>query len=244
MDALRGFHPLVRGWFTETFGEPTAPQRDGWPQIASGKHTLIAAPTGSGKTLAAFLWAINGLIERALKGTLDEKTYIVYISPLKALGNDIERNLQAPLRAIRERAAREGIELPEIRVAVRSGDTPASDRSRMLRKPPHILITTPESLFILLTAEGSRKFLATAETMIVDEIHAVAGDKRGSHLAVSLERLDQLAGRPLQRIGLSATQKPIEQIADLLVGGGPERRCSIVDVGHRRPMHLSINIPD
>ena len=254
MDPLRSFHPLVRGWFSETFGEPTAPQREGWQQIASGRHTLIAAPTGSGKTLAAFLWAINRLVERGLKGTLDDKTYLVYISPLKALGNDIERNLQAPLRAIRERASTEGIDLPEIRVAVRSGDTPSSDRSRMLRKPPHILITTPESLFILLTAEGSRKFLATAETMIVDEIHAVAGDKRGSHLAVSLERLDALAGRPLQRIGLSATQKPIEQIADLLVGEGGQHpsplptetrnKVAIVDVGHRRPMHLSISIPD
>ena len=239
MDPLRTFHPLVRGWFAETFGEPTAPQRDGWGEIASGRHTLIAAPTGSGKTLAAFLWAINRLVERGLEGTLAEKTYVVYISPLKALANDIERNLQAPLRGIRERATAERIELPEIRVAVRSGDTPTSDRTKMLRKPPHILITTPESLFILLTAEGSRKFLSTAETMIVDEIHAVAGDKRGSHLALSLERLDALAGRPLQRIGLSATQKPIEQIADLLVGA-----CSIVDVGHKRPMHLSINIPD
>jgi len=221
MQPHTAFHPLVAGWFAERFGEPTAPQAEGWREISSGSDTLIAAPTGSGKTLAAFLWSINRLIERALSGDLPDKTQVVYVSPLKALANDIEKNLQAPLRAIRERAIAEGIDLPEIRVAVRSGDTPQSDRARMLRKPPHILITTPESLYILLTAQGSRQFLATAETVIVDEIHAVAGDKRGSHLALSLERLDALAERRLQRIGLSATQKPIEEIAALLVGAAP-----------------------
>jgi len=243
------FHPLVAGWFGERFGEPTAPQRAGWREIASGRHTLIAAPTGSGKTLAAFLWSINRLVVQALAGTLPGRTQVVYVSPLKALGNDIEKNLQDPLRGIRERAERAGLALPEIRAAVRSGDTPARDRDRMRRRPPHILITTPESLYILLTAEGSRDFLRTAETIIVDEIHAVAGDKRGSHLALTLERLDGLCGRPLQRIGLSATQKPIEEIAALLVGTGNLRPdgtpdCAIVDIGHRRPLHLSIEIPD
>ncbi len=179
---------------------------------------MIAAPTGSGKTLAAFLWSLDRLIKRALNGGLDECTSVVYVSPLKALGNDIAKNLQAPLAEIYDLAGREGILLPTIRVAVRSGDTPAQERQSMVRKPPHILITTPESLYILLTAARSREFLKTAETLIVDEIHAVAQDKRGAHLALSLERLDALAERPLQRIGLSATQKPIEEVARLLVG--------------------------
>ncbi len=252
------FHPLVSGWFTERFGEPTAPQRAGWREIVSGRATLIAAPTGSGKTLAAFLWSINHLVEQGLahsggepgvNGRLPDRTQVIYISPLKALGNDIEKNLQDPLRGIAARAEAAGLALPEIRVAVRSGDTPGRDRDRMRRRPPHILITTPESLYILLTAAGSREWLRTASTVIVDEIHAVAGDKRGSHLALSLERLDALAGRSLQRIGLSATQKPIEEIARLLVGAGALRAdgtpdCAIVDVGHRRPLHLSIEIPD
>ncbi|MGH2453679.1 MAG: DEAD/DEAH box helicase [bacterium] len=243
------FHPIVSGWFTDRFGEATAPQRAGWREIASGRHTLIAAPTGSGKTLAAFLWSINRLVEQGLDGGLPDRTQVVYISPLKALGNDIEKNLQDPLRGIQARAEAAGLALPEIRVAVRSGDTPGRDRDRMRRRPPHILITTPESLYILLTAAGSREWLRTAATVIVDEIHAVAGDKRGSHLALSLERLDALVGRPLQRIGLSATQKPIEEIARLLVGAGGLRAdgtpdCAIVDVGHRRPLHLSIEIPD
>jgi ATP-dependent Lhr-like helicase len=248
----------VSGWFTERFGEPTPPQRAGWREIASGRATLIAAPTGSGKTLAAFLWSINGLVEQGLahgqgepgvNGGLPDRTQVIYISPLKALGNDIEKNLQDPLRGIAARAEAAGLALPEIRVAVRSGDTPGRDRDRMRRRPPHILITTPESLYILLTAASSREWLRTASAVIVDEIHAVAGDKRGSHLALSLERLDALAPRPLQRIGLSATQKPIEEIARLLVGGGGLRAdgtpdCAIVDVGHRRPLHLSVEIPD
>ncbi len=236
------FHPLVAGWFQERFGVPTPPQAAGWAQIARGRHTLVAAPTGSGKTLAAFLWSINQLVESALQGVLTDETQIIYVSPLKALGNDIERNLREPLQQIRERAASAGITLPEIRVAVRSGDTPASERAAMLRRPPHILITTPESLYILLTAQGSRNYLRTAKTLIVDEIHSVAGDKRGAHLALSLERLDELCGRQLQRIGLSATQKPIQEIAKLLVG--PTRDCAIVDVGHQRPMDLSIIVPD
>ncbi|MDQ7848765.1 MAG: DEAD/DEAH box helicase [Armatimonadota bacterium] len=243
------FHPLVAGWFTDRFGGPTAPQRAGWREIASGRHTLIAAPTGSGKTLAAFLWAINRLVEQGLAGALPDRTQVVYVSPLKALGNDIEKNLQEPLRGIRQRATSAGLALPELRIAVRSGDTPARERERMRRRPPHVLITTPESLFILLTAAGSRAFLRTAETVIVDEIHAVAGDKRGAHLALSLERLDALAGHPLQRIGLSATQKPIGEIAALLVGAANLRPdgtvdCAVVDVGHRRPLDLAIEVPD
>jgi ATP-dependent Lhr-like helicase len=243
------FHPLVQRWFTERFQIPTPSQAGGWESISAGRSTLIAAPTGSGKTLAAFLWSIDRLIKRALNGGLDERTSVVYVSPLKALGNDIAKNLQAPLAEIYELAGREGILLPTIRVAVRSGDTPARERQLMVRKPPHILITTPESLYILLTALRSREFLKTAETLIVDEIHAIAQDKRGAHLALSLERLDQLVGRPLQRIGLSATQKPVEEIARLLVGGrqiseSGTPNCAVVDVGHKREMELRIEVPD
>ncbi len=243
------FHPLVWRWFVQRFQNPTTPQQLGWQSIAAGKSTLIAAPTGSGKTLAAFLWSIDRLIQRALQGALDERTSVVYVSPLKALGNDIARNLQGPLAEIYALAGREGILLPTIRVAVRSGDTPARERQLMLRRPPHILITTPESLYILLTASRSREFLRTTETVILDEIHAVAQDKRGAHLSLSIERLQALAARPLQRIGLSATQKPIEDIARLLVGsrgidrdGAPD--CTIIDAGHRREMDLRIEVPD
>jgi ATP-dependent Lhr-like helicase len=245
------FHPLVQCWFAENFPHgPTAPQEQGWQHISAGRATLIAAPTGSGKTLAAFLWSINRLVERGLAGELKDETSVVYVSPLKALGNDIEKNLRVPLAGILKLAEAGGLffQLPEIRVAVRSGDTPAAERRLMVKRPPHILITTPESLYILLTAEKSRRILRTAETVIVDEIHAVAGDKRGAHLALSLERLEALAEKPLQRIGLSATQKPVEEIARLLVGservvdGAPN--CSIVDVGHRRALDLSIDVPD
>jgi ATP-dependent Lhr-like helicase len=243
------FHPLVKRWFTDRFTRPSPPQEAGWTHIAQGRSTLIAAPTGSGKTLAAFLWSIDRLIQRAVTGQLDDTTTVVYVSPLKALGNDIAKNLQTPLTEIYDLAGVEGVLLPTIRVAVRSGDTPAPERQLMVRRPPHILITTPESLYILLTAERSRSFLRTAETVIVDEIHAVAADKRGAHLALSLERLEVLAGRPLQRIGLSATQKPIEEIARLLVGGRhlhPDGtpNCAIVDVGHKRDLNLSIELPD
>jgi len=244
------FHPVVAGWFAERFAGPTPPQAEGWREIASGRDVLIAAPTGSGKTLAAFLWSLNSLFERALADGLPDATQVVYVSPLKALGNDIQKNLQEPLSGIREYALRgasgPGQTLPEIRVAVRTGDTPMAERARMLRQPPHILITTPESLYILLTAEGSRKFLATAQTVIVDEIHAIAGDKRGTHLALSLERLDHLIGRRVQRIGLSATQKPIEEIAQLLVGvpGDVREPPIIVDTGHKREMELTIEVPD
>ena len=187
------FHPFVSEWFSKHFSAPTPPQRAGWPHIGAGSHTLISAPTGSGKTLAAFLWAINRLVEEADQGSLKDETQVVYVSPLKALGNDVQKNLQTPLSEILEIAslARKGF--PEIRVSVRTGDTPTKERQQMLRRPPHILITTPESLYILLTAEGSRRFLSATHTMIVDEIHAIAGDKRGSHLSLSLERLDALA---------------------------------------------------
>ncbi len=241
------FHPLVRDWFRDRFGKPTPPQAAGWKEIARGRDTLIAAPTGSGKTLAAFLWSINQLIAPA--ETAQDHTQVVYVSPLKALGNDIQKNLQEPLAEITRAGRRQGLPLQDIRAAVRSGDTPATERQRMIARPPHILITTPESLYILLTAERSRQMLKRAHTVIVDEIHAVAGDKRGAHLALSLERLDALAGRPLQRIGLSATQKPMEDIACLLVGTRRLRRdgtpkCAIVDVGHKRELDLSIEVPD
>ena len=237
----------MRHWFRERFGKPTPPQAAGWKEIARGRDTLIAAPTGSGKTLAAFLWSINQLI--APPEPSRDHTHVVYVSPLKALGNDIQKNLQEPLAEITRSGRRQGLPLQDIRTAVRSGDTPAAERQRMISHPPHILITTPESLYILLTAERSRQVLKHAHTVIVDEIHAVAGDKRGAHLALSLERLDALAGRPLQRIGLSATQKPMDDIARLLVGtrrlkrdGAP--KCAIVDVGHKRELDLSIEVPD
>jgi ATP-dependent Lhr-like helicase len=227
------FHPEVARWFAETFGAPTEPQRRGWPAIAAGQDTLIAAPTGSGKTLAAFLWCIDGLLRRAAAGALEDRTHVVYISPLKALSHDIHVNLQRPLA---ELAARVGA-AQAIRHAVRTGDTPQSERAGQARNPPHIWVTTPESLFILLTTTRGRQALRSVETVIVDEIHALADDRRGAHLALSLERLDQLAGRRAQRIGLSATQHPIALIGDFLTGGRP---CTIVDEGHRRHLDLEI----
>jgi ATP-dependent Lhr-like helicase len=246
-DPLDAFHPLVAGWFRERFGTPTDPQRDGWPQIGAGHDVLIAAPTGSGKTLAAFLACMDALVRRGLEHGLDAHTDILYISPLKALSNDVQRNLDAPLAELREYAARFGVELPEIRVAVRTGDTPAGERAKMAKKPPHILVTTPESLYILLTTVSGRASLSQLRTVIVDEIHAIAGDKRGAHLALSLERLDRLVMQATQRapvrVGLSATQKPIERIGRLLVG---TRRPMphIVDSGHRRALDLAIEITD
>jgi ATP-dependent Lhr-like helicase len=232
--ALLSFHPAVREWFGATFGEPTPPQHLGWPRISAGCSTLIAAPTGSGKTLAAFLWAIDGLLRQG--SSLPGQTSVVYVSPLRALVNDIRKNLQGPLREIRALDPA----LPELRVLVRTGDTPAAERSRMRRLPPHILVTTPESLYILLSSDGGRDMLRTARTVIVDEIHALVRDKRGSHLALSLERLEALAGR-LQRIGLSATQKPLQEMARFLVGAG--RDCACVDVGWRRDLDLSVEVP-
>ncbi|MDR7506916.1 MAG: DEAD/DEAH box helicase [Armatimonadota bacterium] len=247
--SLDVFHPLVAAWFRERFGDPTPAQALGWPPIIAGRDTLIASPTGSGKTLAAFLWSLDGLVRSAASGDLADETAVIYVSPLKALGNDIQKNLQEPLAEIRARAALEGTPLPEIRVMVRTGDTPARERDRMARRPPHILITTPESLYILLTAARSRAFCRTARAVIVDEIHAVASDRRGSHLALSLERLDLLAGRRLQRVGLSATVRPVEEVAALLVGAGrlgPDGRpdCGVVDIGHYRPWDLSVHVPD
>ena len=244
--SLDAFHPIVRTWFERRFGAPTDAQALGWPAIASGRHTLIAAPTGSGKTLAAFLTSLDMLVKQALGDDGDEAgladaTQVVYVSPLKALANDIQRNLLAPLEEIRALAEEMGQPLPEIRVAVRTGDTPQKERTLHARRPPHVFITTPESLFILLTSERGRHALRTTRTLILDELHAVAPSKRGSHLALSVERLCHLAGEPVTRIGLSATQKPIEEMARFLTGGAAE--CEIVDTGHRRAMDVAIELP-
>ena len=235
---LSGFDPVIQSWFRERFGAPTQPQELGWREIAAGHDTLISAPTGSGKTLAAFLICLDRLIREARAGTLADETQVVYVSPLKALSNDVQRNLELPLAEIAALAEESGISLLPIRTSVRTGDTPMTERARMLKKPPHILVTTPESLFILLTAEKSRQMLRTTSTIIVDEIHAIAGDKRGSHLALSLARLDALTERRPQRIGLSATVKPIEDVAMFL---GNDTR--IVDVGHKRAMELAVEVP-
>src|ERR1700729_4318868 len=216
--SLAWAHPLVQEWFVSRFGTPTEPQEQGWPHILAGHTTLIAAPTGSGKTLAAFLACIDRLVRKALAGELTDRLEVLYVSPLKALGNDIQKNLEIPLGEILQLAAERGFLMPEIRTAVRTGDTLSHERRKMLARPPHILVTTPESLYILLTAAKSREILKSVETVIVDEIHAMADDKRGSHLAVSLERLEALTPQPLVRIGLSATQKPIELVGQFLVG--------------------------
>jgi ATP-dependent Lhr-like helicase len=216
--SLTWAHPLVAEWFVRRFGTPTEPQEQGWPHILAGRTTLISAPTGSGKTLAAFLACIDRLVRKALAGDLADRTEVLYISPLKALGNDIQKNLEVPLGEILALAGERGLLMPEIRTAVRTGDTLQPERRAMLKRPPHILVTTPESLYILLTADKSRAILRDVETVIVDEIHAVADDKRGAHLVLSLERLDALSHRPPVRIGLSATQKPIEEVAHFLTG--------------------------
>ena len=242
---LEHFHPAVAAWFGRSFSSPTSPQRAAWPAIQAGRHTLIAAPTGSGKTLAAFLAAIDGLVREAASGSLAEGVQVVYVSPLKALSNDIQRNLDAPLLGIAAELRSLGIVAPAIRALVRTGDTPHSERAAMRRSPPHILVTTPESLYLLLTSESGRTMLASTRSVIVDEIHAVAGTKRGSHLALSLERLAALAGRRLQRIGLSATQKPIADIAHFLTGDtDPADACVVVDSGHGRVRDLALVLPD
>src|SRR5277367_5662817 len=255
-DSLHWAHPVVQEWFVRRFGTPTEPQEQGWPHILAGKPTLISAPTGSGKTLAAFLIAIDGLLRKAIEGRLDCATEVVYVSPLKALSNDVQKNLETPLREIQQLALERGYLCAPIRTAVRTGDTLPAERRAMLKQPPHILVTTPESLYILLTSEKSRQNLRWVRTVIVDEIHAVADDKRGSHLALTLERLDALVcgENPLsaadfvsghdapQRIGLSATQNPIELVAEFLAG---ERagEVEIVQAGQRRPMDLRIEVP-
>src|SRR5260370_6658389 len=216
MKAVSRFKPAVAAWFGRSFAAPTVPQAEAWPMIKAGRHVVIAAPTGSGKTLAAFLAAIDDLVRQGLNGALRDETQVVYVSPLKALSNDIKRNLEAPLAGIRAGLRAEGLPDVDIRTWVRTGDTPPGERERMRRRPPHIVVTTPESLYILLGSESGRAMLATTRTVIVDEIHAVAANKRGTHLALSLERLAALCGRRLQAVGLSATQKPIETVARFL----------------------------
>jgi ATP-dependent Lhr-like helicase len=245
---LSRFHPVIQEWFQARFEAPTDAQAAGWSAIARGQHTLIAAPTGSGKTLAAYLTCIDGLVRQGIEEGLPDATQVVYVSPLRALSNDIRKNLAAPLDEIAALAEKRGTPLPEIVAAVRTGDTSASERQRLAKKPPHILITTPESLYILLTSESGRRGLKQVRTLILDEIHAVASNKRGSHLALSVERLCALSEHSITRIGLSATQRPIEEMACFLVGnqnidssGNPA--CVIVDTGHSRKIDLAIEIP-
>src|SRR5438128_2381795 len=242
------FHPAVARWFEQTFDSPTEPQIRGWPAIQSAQHVLISAPTGSGKTLAAFLASLDALFRQGAEHDLPDETQVVYVSPLKALSNDIRKNLQEPLRGIRALLSEtNGCDI-DVRAEVRTGDTTAAQRKALIKKPPHILVTTPESLYLLLTSDSGRGMLRTARTLILDEIHAVVDDRRGAHLVLSVERLAALTKQPLQRIGLSATQKPIEEVACFLVGtraadeaGKPD--CEIIDIGHRRELDLAIEIP-
>ncbi|HET7395089.1 MAG TPA: DEAD/DEAH box helicase, partial [Gammaproteobacteria bacterium] len=238
--ALNSFHPATVAWFRKTFAAATGAQAEAWPVIKQGRHTLIAAPTGSGKTLAAFLSAIDDLVCEGVAHGLPDACQVLYISPLKALSNDIQKNLQAPLEGIRNELFESGLPDVEIRAWVRTGDTPQSERERMRRTPPHIVVTTPESLYILLTSDSGRRLLSTVRSVIVDEIHALAGNKRGAHLALSLERLAALTPQPPVRIGLSATQKPIETVAQFLTGG---EACNIIDTGHIRERSLHLELP-
>ena len=242
MSVLNSFHPAVAAWFSRTFDAPTSAQVCAWPALAAGEHVLVAAPTGSGKTFAAFLSAIDQLVKEGLQGPLPDETRVVYVSPLKALSNDIQRNLEAPLNGIREELAALGLADVEIRAVVRTGDTTQSERAGMRRRAPHIVVTTPESLYILLGSQSGRDMLATCRTVIVDEIHAIAGNKRGAHLALSLQRLQSLSGGALIRVGLSATQKPIEEVARFLTGANPVP-CTIVDSGHVRRRDLALEVP-
>ena len=242
------FHPAVARWFQQTFGSPTEPQIRGWPAIQSGRHALISAPTGSGKTLAAFLASLNELFRQARQDCLPDETQVVYVSPLKALSNDIRKNLQEPLSGIRALLGETVGHQIDVRAEVRTGDTTAAQRQALIKKPPHILVTTPESLYLLLTSESGRRMLRSARTLILDEIHAIVDDRRGAHLALSVERLAALVQVPLQRIGLSATQKPIEEVARFLVGtrcvdGASNADCEIIDIGHHRELDLAIEIP-
>lgn len=240
--SLDAFHPAVANWFRRVFAAPTEPQEKAWPAIREGRHVLIAAPTGSGKTLAAFLAALDALVRQGLEEGLKDETQVVYVSPLKALSNDIHRNLELPLTGIGEELKALGLPAVRIRTLARTGDTPQAQRQSMRRRPPHLLVTTPESLYLLLTSDSGRKMLATTKSVIVDEIHALAPNKRGAHLALSLERLQALACGRITRIGLSATQKPIEEVARFLVGAGGEG-CTIVDAGHARRRDLAIEVP-
>jgi ATP-dependent helicase Lhr and Lhr-like helicase len=245
---LDAFHPVVRRWFEATYGDPTPPQKRGWPSIAAGNNTLILAPTGSGKTLAAFLWAINHLVEQRLTDDARRGVRILYVSPLKALNNDIHRNLEQPLESIAAAAVEAGTPFPPITSAVRTGDTPSSRRASMIRNPPDILITTPESLYLMLTSARSRPMFETVQYVIVDEIHSVCGNKRGVHLSITLERLQEVARQELVRIGLSATQRPLERVAEYLAGyeGGKRRPVTIIDAGGKKEMDLRVEcaVPD
>src|SRR5262245_20112092 len=241
-ESLTWAHPLVQEWFTKKFGTPTEPQEQGWPHIFAGRTTLICAPTGSGKTLAAFLICIDRLVRKALSGDLADRTEILYVSPLKALGNDIQKNMEGPLGEITALAGEKGLLMPVIRTAVRTGDTLAYERQKMLKRSPHILVTMLESLYILLTVQWSRGILSEVNTVIVDEIHAVVDDKRGVHLAISLERVDALTGSRATCIGLSATQKPIETVTHFLTGNGRPDPV-VVNVGHKRAMDLAVEVP-
>jgi ATP-dependent helicase Lhr and Lhr-like helicase len=242
------FHPAVARWFEQAFGSPTEPQVRGWPAIQSGRHVLISAPTGSGKTLAAFLASLDVLFREGAQADLPDETQVVYVSPLKALSNDIRKNLQEPLAGIRALLSETNGREIDVRAEVRTGDTTAAQRQALVKRPPHILVTTPESLYLLLTSDSGRRMLSAVRTLIMDEVHAVVGDRRGAHLALSVERLAALTNRPLQRIGLSATQKPIEEVARFLVGtravdeaGSPD--CAIIDIGHRRELDLAVELP-